>query len=224
METMTRLEKTVAMSALVEAPNATEIQDRRDFDAAGKAYVATALRKAAEERFWWQCPIEYRESDWNRLGQFKTQINQVLSWKSGGKGLLLSGPTGRGKTRAMWGLIRRLAIEEGKDVRYWHASEWFATLQAQANYGRDDARGWVDAVAKHPFLFIDDLGQEAVSTAKSAWAEAWFFRFLDLRVGAGLPLFVTTNLSSKQMAEQETDVRGDPLVRRLLDLCEVVKF
>jgi len=224
MQTMTRLEETVAFSALVEAPKEAKIQDRLDFDAAGKAYVANALKAAAAERFHAQCPIEYRESDWNRLERFGPQISRVLDWKLGKRGMLLSGPTGRGKTRAAWGMVRRLAVDEGHDVRFWHATDWFATLQAHVRYGSDDARGWVDAVAQRRLVVIDDIGQEAVATAKSDWAQAWFFRFLDLRIGAGLPLIVTTNLTADGMAGRTTDVRGDPLVRRLLDLCEVVKF
>jgi len=53
-----------------------------------------------------------------------------------------------------------------------------------------------------------------------------FFRMLDLRLGArpARPLIITTNLTAAQIAAGQAGVRADPLLRRLLDLCEVVKF
>ena len=155
----------------------------------------------------------------------RAQIERVLAHQVGAKGLLLSGRTGRGKTRSIWALMRRLACDEARDVRYFHAQDWFATLQGCLNYGRDDARGWVDAVARRPVVFIDDLGQEAIQTARSDWAMSWFMRFLDIRVSERLPLYVTTNLDAQGIAERgASSVRGDPMVRRLIEICEPIKF
>ena len=115
--------------------------------------------------------------------------------------------------------------EEARDIRYFHASDWFSTLQGCLNYGRDDARGWVDAVARRPVVYIDDLGQEAIQTARSEWAMSWFMRFLDIRVSERLPLYVTTNLDAQGIAERgASSVRGDPMVRRLIEICEPIKF
>ena len=155
----------------------------------------------------------------------RAQIERVLAHQVGAKGLLLSGRTGRGKTRSMWALMRRLAHDEARDIRYFHAGDWFATLQGCLTYGRDDARGWVDAVARRPIVFIDDLGQEAIQTARSEWAMSWFMRFLDIRVSERLPLYVTTNLDAQGIAERgASSVRGDPMVRRLIEICEPIKF
>ena len=155
----------------------------------------------------------------------RAQIERVLAHQVGAKGLLLTGKTGRGKTRSMWSLMRRLACEEARDIRYFHAGDWFATLQGCLSYGRDDARGWVDAVARRPIVFVDDLGQEAIQTARSEWAMSWFMRFLDIRVSERLPLYVTTNLDAQGIAERgASSVRGDPMVRRLIEICEPIKF
>ncbi len=81
------------------------------------------------------------------------------------------------------------------------------------------------SVAARPFLFIDDLGQEALARSRADWAEGWLFRLLDLRAGLKLPLFVTTNLTGEQITGRaKNEVRGDPLLRRLLMLAEPVKF
>lgn len=198
-----------------------------DGEAASAHFLAEARKRDAIARFETAVPPAMRESDWGHAGMLanRAQIERVLAHQVGAKGLLLSGRTGRGKTRSMWALMRRLAHDEARDVRYFHAGDWFAQLQGCLSYGRDDARGWVDAVARRPIVFIDDLGQEAMQTARSEWALSWFLRFLDIRVSERLPLYVTTNLDAQGIAERgASSVRGDPMVRRLIEICEPIKF
>jgi len=198
-----------------------------DGEAATLAFLAEARKRDAIARFDSAVPPTMRESDWGHAGMVanRAQIERVLGHQVGAKGLLLSGRTGRGKTRSMWALMRRLAHEEARDIRYFHAGDWFAQLQGCLNYGRDDARGWVDAVARRPIVFVDDLGQEAIQTARSEWAMSWFMRFLDIRVSERLPLYVTTNLDAQGIAERgASSVRGDPMVRRIIEICEPIKF
>ena len=198
-----------------------------DGEAATLAFLAEARKRDAIARFDSAVPPTMRESDWGHAGMAanRAQIKRVLAHQVGAKGLLLSGRTGRGKTRSMWALMRRLAHDEARDIRYFHASDWFAQLQACLTYGRDDARGWVDAVARRSVVYIDDLGQEAIQTARSEWAMSWFMRFLDIRVSERLPLYVTTNLDAQGIAERgASSVRGDPMVRRLIEICEPIKF
>ena len=198
-----------------------------DGEAASAHFLAEARKRDAIARFESAVSPAMLESDWGHAGMLanRPQIERVLAHQVGAKGLLLSGRTGRGKTRSMWALMRRLAHEEARDVRYFHASDWFAQLQACLTYGRDDARGWVDAVARRPVVFVDDLGQEAIQTARSDWAMSWFMRFLDIRVSERLPLYVTTNLDAQGIAERgASSVRGDPMVRRLIEICEPIKF
>jgi len=197
-----------------------------ELERVSEALIRETRKKDAQLRWEDACPDLLKSSDWShaRLAPFRAQIDRVLGYKFAPKGILASGPTGRGKTRSMWALMRRLAVEDGYDVRYWSSKDWFCVLQEQVRYGRDEARGWVDAIARRQILFIDDLGQEAVQANREDWAQGWLFRLLDIRVGLGLPLFVTTNLTSTDMVSRAGSVRGDPLVRRLMDLCEPVKF
>jgi DNA replication protein DnaC len=198
-----------------------------DYEAASLAYLAEARKRDAIARYEASVPMTMRLSDWSHPSMIanSAQIIQVIEHQVTHKGLLLTGKTGRGKTRAMWSLMRRLAHEEARDIRYFHAQDWFATLQSCLNFGRDDARGWVDAVARRPIVFIDDLGQEAMQSARSEWAMSWFLRFLDIRVSERLPLYVTTNLDAQGIAERgASSVRGDPMVRRIIEICEPIKF
>jgi DNA replication protein DnaC len=196
-----------------------------DLDAFGVEYVRKARITAAVARWSDACPPDLAETDWNdpRIVANAAEHQKIKGWKYQRMGILATGPSGLGKSRSMWALMKSLA-EEGRDIRYYSAAQWFSNLDNQIKYGRDDAMGWVTAVAKAPIVFIDDYGQEAVQANKQEWAASWFFQFLDLRLGQALPLFITTNLDAKQMAGGATAVRSNPLIRRILELCDPVKF
>ncbi len=193
-------------------------------EALSARYVQRAKVKTALSRWASACPPNMIRTDWQHpaLVSHSAQIEKVLAWRFQMRGLLVSGSTGKGKSRAMWSLMKRLA-KEGREIRYYTASAWFSTLQGNVNYGRDEAAGWVNAVARAPIVFLDDLGQEAVATSKQEWCAGWFFQFLDIRLGHGLPLFITTNLTAPEMAGHNA-VRANPMLRRLLEMCEVVKI
>ncbi len=202
-------------------------------DARNAAVIEKQRADAARAAFDSSCPPELHPARTNwahaSLAPFTTQIARVRDWtpeSEGGKGLLLAGPSGRGKSRAFYALAERLRCQTPRhDVALWHAHDFFLSLQSQVHFGTDDAFAFVRSVAARPFLFIDDLGQEAISRARSEWAEGWLFRLLDLRAGLNLPLFVTTNLTGEQLTGRtKSEVRGDPLLRRLLMIAEPVKF
>jgi len=197
-----------------------------DLEARAQAYLADAIAITRRDYFRHNCPADYQEFDIQKLAITGNEaaIQRVLSWQHGRKGLLLTGPSRRGKTRSAYALCRRLLCDELRDVAMWQAHDFFAALQDCVRYGRDEADGWVKRMAARPIFFLDDYGQHVAMASRAEWAEAWFFRFLDLRIGAGLPLIVTTNLSAQQMKAASGDTRGDPLVARFLELSEPVKF
>lgn len=199
-----------------------------DHDALSARLVLEARRQDATNRFARDIGSEYRASDWARPEMLPNAeaIKAVLAWVPSSRGLLASGPTGTGKTRAITALYRRLAIDEVREVRYFAAADFFFTLGQQIKFGRDDALGWVTEMAKKPIFILDDLGQEALQRSQEDWAQSWFFRFLDMRRERGLPLIVSTNLTAEQITgtNDKRAMRGDPLIQRLLDLCAVVKF
>ena len=198
---------------------------------AAEVDTATLVRRsqrADRARRWHaECPRLYRQSRWDhqRLAPFAEQIAQVRDWKAGDRGLLITGPTGRGKSRALWALLRRLMAHEAHEVRVWRSSDFFRLMQEQINYGRDESRAWLKAVARIPIIALDDWGQEAITSARADWCQATFFDLLDQRLGEGRPLIVTTNLTARQIAGNDSSgVRANPLLRRLLDTCAVVRF
>jgi len=197
-----------------------------DLDARGEAYRADAILRDRRSYFAANCPRAYLDfdPDFPAIQRNRPQINQVGKWQFGAVGILASGETALGKTRSMFALCRRLMCDEGRDVAIWHAKDWFSELQANVRYGNDEAASFVKRTAERPILFIDDYGQEAILRNREEWATGWFFRMLDMRIGNQLPVLMTTNLTARQMAEGGRDVTGSPLVRRLLELAEPVKF
>ncbi len=222
-----------ALAALPSLPPQTDAE-REAMQAAREASSTALIAKGNADRFAAICPpsLHPDRTDWAHPGLASTlaQCAKVRAWTptvdqhGRVRGILASGPTYRGKSRAMWALMHRLQVTEGRRVSFFTAADFFAKLNEQVSYGRDDARLWVDGVARLPLLFIDDLGQEAVIASRAEWARQWFFALLDTRRAHSLPLFATTNLPSTQMAQDRASVNGDPLITRLLDVCEPVKF
>lgn len=196
-----------------EARSARLIAEQRD-----------AARKLAYES---DIGEDYRATDWEHphIAPFRAACEAIRGWKTQPRGILATGPSGRGKTRAIADLYRRLMFEDGVTVRYVKAVRWFARLNEEGKgaYGRDDARRWVENEAKAPVYILDDIGQQAVISARAEWSEGWLFHFLDLRRDNRLPLIATTNLTADEIAGSGR-IRSDPLLTRLLDLCEVVAF
>lgn len=203
-------------------------RERLKLDAEYKQRLAEQFRLDSLALWERDCPSEYKVSDWDHpdLLPFRKQIDRVRNWEPAKKGIVAVGPTGRAKTRSMWEMVRNQA-EKSRRVCCWHATDWFGELQKQVKYGRDDALGFVKSCARSKILFIDDLGQEAVTAAREDWARDYFFRLLDIRVGEGLPLFITTNLRAEQIANpsaRREELKTDPFLRRLMAVCDVVKF
>ena len=190
-------------------------------------YIKAAKRSSALDYWTHVCPSEYQVFDFNHENSLKyaSQINHIINWDYlSKKGLIASGKSNVGKTRSFWELIRRLAFNHSIKVECYSSAKWFNLLQENVRFGRDEAYGWVESVAKRPIVFIDDFGQQALMTNKADWAFGYFMQFLDMRSSNGLPLLITTNLTAEGLKSETTQLRSDPFLRRLLDVCDPIKF
>lgn len=187
------------------------------------------VNEARADRWRRLCPPAYLGTDFAdpRLAHNVAQIGKVLRWQYGPRGLLLAGVTGLGKTRSLWGLLRRWSCDEGHEFVYWNAQDLSAEISLNARFGRDEARAFIGSLARVPLLVLDELGQEKTPVADEERVKAWLFRLFDLRLELGLPLIAATNCTSEELARIEggkSPVRADPLIRRLLEIAEPVKF
>lgn len=178
------------------------------------------IREMRESTFRQLCPPLYQQTDPARLPE--KHLSAVTAWKYGPKGLLLVGPTGTGKTRCAWQLLRRLILA-GRRVLAFDGLGW-AVAVSEAFGKPDETESWLDQVCTADVLFIDDLFKGKMTEAQELAAIGVFER----RTNHLLPVIVTMNSTGRmildRMTEQGRADRGEPLIRRMGEFCEVLRF
>jgi DNA replication protein DnaC len=179
-----------------------------------------------EGRTHWEriCPDEYQRTDVRRLerelvlyGHDATWISSVLIWQYSPKGLVVAGPTGTGKSRAMWMLLRRLLDEEQRSFAWLNAVRFRSGLQAAARDGATES--FVQRLAGVQVLYWDDLGQTHLTGA----ASEMLLHIIEERTAGRLPILATTQYSAEQLELQfERPEMGQAIRRRLNEFCSVI--
>ena len=172
-------------------------------------------KKAGRELTWLaMCPPIYRNTDVARLPE---SAKKVLGWKLNPKGLMIAGDTGKGKTRAAFLVMEKLHLE-GCSMEIFHGNAF--AHQCAINFGEMNGEKWIAELARRKVVFFDDLGKFKMTER----VEAELFGLIEMRIANLLPVIVTTNLSGEDLKSKMTSDRGEPLVRRLREFCEVVLF
>jgi IstB-like ATP binding protein len=178
-------------------------------------------KQSAWERL---CPDLYQRTDIVRLedglrqrGYDARWPQDVLRWQYGSQGLVLSGPTGIGKSRLMWTLLRRLLDQEHRAVVFLNAVRFRTGLQAAARDGATEE--FVHRLVRADVLYWDDLGQTHLTGA----ASEMLLHLVEERTCAGMPILVTTQYSGEGLdAQFERKEMGQAIRRRLNEFCKVV--
>lgn len=135
------------------------------------------------------------------------EYDQVIKWMENpeGRGLLLVGKCGRGKTIILTGVLPILFYHRlNKIVRPYRAEE----IQAK-----------VEEIAKSWAIIIDELGVETQVNNYGEKSEG-FNTIINSAENRIAPLFISTNLTAKEITERY----GERTLDRLLRLCRVIKF
>lgn len=200
----------------------SEIQEK---DAIERRRQAQIMRDAtAREEAWAKfCPKEFRlttEAGGNtslaRLELEQPKTKDLLAWK-GPRGLILRGPSGKCKTRAMWRLVRRLWIEGSKT--YVLTAGQF-DRQCRDAGGNFTLTSWFNRLAEVYVFVLDDLGKGQWTPA----TEATWFDLVDERTRENRPIIVTTNDTGETLADRMSPERAEALIRRLRDYCDTIVF
>lgn len=175
-------------------------------------YVDCAACRATQ--FARKCPPIYQDTDRAKL---PSQLDQVLAWTPGPRGLILMGDTGKGKTRCAWELLRQYP----KQRRYVAFDCVSFGHELSRKYRGDEAEDWLDSLGTEiPLIFFDDLGKLKLTER----AETELFGVIERRCANKLPILATTNDTGNTLAERMSENRGPALVRRLREFCDVIQF
>ena len=141
---------------------------------------------------------------------------RVIAWTpNDGRGLILTGLPGTGKTSAFWTLARNLE-RDGSGPITLGSVELGRVLADAAKDIREV--GWL---YRCRVLMVDDLGKERASPGVAAL----LWEVLDRRLSANLPVILTTNFDGKTLAARFSEEHlGDSIRRRISELCRQVQF
>lgn len=139
--------------------------------------------------------------------------NDFNEYKRAGRGLLLHGPVGTGKTFYAACIANRL-IDRGYGVLVTNFAELVNRL-----HGTYDGKGAImDELDRRSLLVIDDLGAER----SNDYMQEIVYNIVDRRYRVGLPLIVTTNLPMTEI-KSPADIRLARIYDRILQICHPVE-
>lgn len=217
------------MGNMVEAlgdATADAQQPKVDLEEYGAQYLRRAVREK-HEAMWREFfgPVLI-DTDWNfpSIAHNRDRVEKVLAWQYGQRGLMVYGKSGGGKSRAICALCRRLIVDEGIDTALWKSQRLYSHMTRLQGFGQDRSEEFIEGLAERRLLVIEDFGQEGTTQNLSHLLQQWFFELLDRRYSLGLPCIITTNYTSRIIAETMKGLNADPLTRRLQAVGEPVMF
>lgn len=138
----------------------------------------------------------------------KRYVENFPELKKQGKGLLLYGNIGRGKTYAACEVANAL-IDKGYSVLVTNFARIVNTLQ-----GTFEKQEYIDSLNDFSLLVIDDLSAER----DTAYMKEQIFQVVDARYRANLPMIITTNLSLEDI-KRASDLEYSRIYDRIIEKC-----
>lgn len=159
------------------------------------------------------CTFE-KSVDTEHLKMAKNYAEHFREFKQKGKGLLLYGTVGTGKSH-MAACVANKLIDDGYKVLMTN----FATMVNILQSSFDGKQEYINGLNRYALLIIDDLGAER----KSDFMQEQVFNIIDARYRSGLPMIITTNLTMKQLTEP-MDIGFARIYDRILERCHPIEL
>lgn len=140
-------------------------------------------------------------------------VEKFEQLKKEGKGLLMYGPVGTGKT-FMSACIANALIDKGYSCLVTNFSRIVSSLEEVKFNGQQK---YLDKLNENSLIVIDDLGAER----NTEYMAEKVFDIVDARSRSGKPLIVTTNLTGEEI-KNAADIRKQRIYSRLLEMCYMV--
>ena len=161
------------------------------------------------------CPPLFRDTDPNKL-PLPDIYSHAMQWDAVG-GLLLKGPTGTGKTRTAYQILKHLLYQDKRVMAYDFIQ--FGREASEAAFSNNVSK-WIHPIETVDVLLLDDIGKKKMTSS----SEEAFFDIINTRMVNGLATILTCNMSGEELQRAMSPDRGVPLVRRLREYCQVVNF
>lgn len=155
-----------------------------------------------------------RSDETESLKKAKNYVRHFDDFRKEGKGLLLYGTVGTGKSH-MAACIANALIDQGYRVLMTN----FATMVNTIQSSFDGRQEYINSLNRYALLIIDDLGAER----QSEYMQEQVFNIVDARYRSGLPMIITTNLTIKQLTEPSV-IGFARIYDRLLERCHPIEL
>lgn len=142
----------------------------------------------------------------------KNYVANFAQFREQGKGLLLYGGVGTGKTFAA-ACIANALIDSGRTCLMTNFARVLNTL-----WSIEEKQAYIDSFNQFDLLVLDDLGAER----RSEYAQEQVFNVIDARYRAKLPMIITTNLSIDEIKKPDS-IGNSRIYDRVLEMCHPVE-
>ena len=141
-------------------------------------------------------------------------VHHFDEFRKQGKGLLLFGNVGTGKT-FLAACVANALIDKGVPCLVTNFARIANTVQGLFE-GRQE---YYDSLNKFPLLVLDDLSAER----KTEYMQEIVYNVIDARYRAGLPLIITTNLTREELMHP-ADITYQRIFSRLFEMCTPIEI
>lgn len=170
------------------------------------------------------CPVEFDETDVTKLPS--EQLNAVMSHSiDKGGSLYLHGKAGACKTRIMFlKAALEFAKAEGTLKVHYIPSDEFCIIANNATYRMDAAMKMLDNAKGCDLLLMDDIFKGKLNESQ----ELVIYGITNHRQAHQKSSIYTSNIGiediHKAFTADGSGNRSDPVIRRFVEVCKVVKF